>query len=73
MTGPRFESHRGRLFVAMAAAICSLGHGLHLTAVPRLTQPCIHSGPLNRVPPSARIKAGMLPLPGGRYHCVARE
>jgi len=25
---------------------------------------------LNRVPPSAGIRAGMSPLPGGRYHCV---
>ena len=27
------------------------------------TQPCIPSGSLNRVPASARVKAGMSPLP----------
>jgi len=35
-------------------------------AAPRSTQPCIASGSLNRVPASAGVKAGMLPLPGGR-------
>jgi len=40
MRGPRFESHRGRVFIATSAAICSLGHGLHtFDAVPRSTQP----------------------------------
>jgi len=34
--------------------------------VPRLTQPCIPSGSLNRVPASAGVKAGKSPLPGGR-------
>jgi len=39
--GPRFESHRGTaVFIATAAAIYSLGHGLRtFTAVPRSTQP----------------------------------
>ena len=30
------------------------------------TQPCIRLGLLNRVPASARVKAGMPPLSGGR-------
>jgi len=30
------------------------------------TQPCIPPGSLNRVPALAGVKAGMLPLPGGR-------
>ena len=30
------------------------------------TQPCIPPGSLNRVPASARVRAGMSPLPGGR-------
>jgi len=55
----------------MAIAICSLGHGLYLTAVPRSTQPCILSGYLiYRVPNQsnpmrgeASAMAGMLPLP----------
>jgi len=38
--------------------------------VPRSTQPCIPSGSLNRVPASAGVKAGMLPLPGDRKHCA---
>ena len=33
---------------------------------PRSTQPCIPPGSLNRVPASARVKAGKSPLPGGR-------
>jgi len=32
----------------------------------RSTQPCIPLGSLNRVPASAGVRAGMLPLPGGR-------
>ena len=32
----------------------------------RSTQPCIAPGSLNRVPASAGLRAGMLPLPGGR-------
>ena len=32
----------------------------------RSTQPCIPPGSLNRVPASAGVTAGMLPLPGGR-------
>ena len=32
----------------------------------RSTQPCIPSGPLNRVPASCGVKAGMSALPGGR-------
>ena len=40
------------------------------TAVHRSTQPCIPLGSLNRVPALAGVKAGMLPLPGGRQHCV---
>ena len=32
----------------------------------RLTQPCIPSGSLNRVPALAGVKAGMSPLTGGR-------
>jgi len=65
---PRFDSHpRTVVFIATAAAICSLGHGLHTsTAVPRSTQPCIPPGSLNRVPASAGVKAGMSPLPSGR-------
>ena len=56
--GPRFESYRGVVFIAAAAAICSLGHGLHtFTAVPRSTQPCIHPGSLNRVPALAEARA----------------
>ena len=47
------------MFIAMATAICSLGHGLRLTAVPRSTQPCISSGSLNRVSASAAVRAGM--------------
>jgi len=35
--GSRFVSQRGRLFIAMATAMCSLGHGLHLTAMPILS------------------------------------
>jgi len=31
----------------------------------RSTQPCIPSGSLNRVPASARVKAGKSHLPGG--------
>ena len=33
---------------------------------PRLTQPCIPLGSLNRVPASAGVKVGKSPLPGGR-------
>ena len=51
------------MFIAMATAICSLGHGLRFSAVPRSTQSCITSGSLNRVPASAGIRAGMSPLP----------
>ena len=36
----------------------------------RSTQPCIPLGSLNRVPASAGVKAGMSPLPGGRWYCV---
>jgi len=32
----------------------------------RSTQPCIPPGSLNRVPASARVRAGMSYLPGGR-------
>jgi len=45
---------------AMAAAMCSIGHGLHLTAVPRSTQPCILLGSLYR----AGVMAGMSSLLG---------
>ena len=66
MRGPGFESHRRTVvFIAMATAICCLGHGLQ-PAVPRVTQPCIPSGSLNRVPASAGVTAGMSILPGGR-------
>ena len=44
------------MFIVMAIAIRSLGHGLCLTAVPWSTQPCIPSGSLNRVPASAKGK-----------------
>ena len=55
------------MFITTATAICSLGYGLRTcTAVPRSTQPCIPSGLLNRVSVSAGVRAGMLPLPGGR-------
>ena len=46
------------VFIAMATAICSLGHGPRLIAVPSSTQCCITSGSLNRVPASARARAG---------------
>ena len=52
--------------IVTASVTCSLGHGLHLTAVPRSTQPCTPLGSLNRVPASAGVRAGMSPLPGGR-------
>jgi len=45
--GPRFESRRGQLvvFIATAAAIYSLEHGLRtFTAVPKSTQPSTLSG-----------------------------
>ena len=58
------------MIIAMANAICSLGHGLRLTAVPRSTQPCIPSGSLNRVPASAGVRPGLSALPSGRQHCV---
>jgi len=54
------------VFIAMATVICSLGHGLLLTAVPMSTQPCIRLGLLNRVPALAGVRAGVLPLSGGR-------
>ena len=54
------------MFIVMAIAIRSLGHGLCLTAVPWSTQPCIPSGSINRVPASARVRAEMSHLPGGR-------
>jgi len=54
------------MLIAMASAICSLEHGLRLTVVSRSTQPCSFSGPLNRVPASAGVRAEMSPLPGGR-------
>jgi len=38
----------------------------HNRATSRSTQPCIPPGSLNRVPASARVRAGMSPLPGGR-------
>jgi len=64
--GPRFESHRERLvvFIAMATAICSLGHGLRFTAVPKSTQLCIPSGSLNRVLASAGGKGGIITSAG---------
>ena len=36
----------------------------------RSTRPCIPPGSLNWVPASAGVKAGMSPLPGGRWYCV---
>jgi len=57
------------VFITTAAAICSLGHGLRTsTEVPRSSQPCIPPWSLNRVPVSSgdSVKAGMLPLSGGR-------
>jgi len=54
------------VFIAMAAAICSFGHGLHLSAVPQSTKLCILKGSLNRVPALAGVMAGMSPLLGGR-------
>ena len=44
--------------IATASMTCSLGHGLHLTAVPRSTQPCTPLGSLNRVPASVVIVCG---------------
>jgi len=49
------------VFIAMATAICSFGHGLCLTAMPMSTHPCISSGSLNRVPAAAGVMAGMSP------------
>ena len=46
------------MYIAMAAAICSLGQGLCFIVVHRSTQPCIPSGPLHRVPASAVVRAG---------------
>ena len=46
----------------MANAICSLGHGLHLT---RSTQLCVPLGSLNLVPASSGVRVGMSPRPGG--------
>ena len=58
------------MFIATAAAICGLGHGLcTFAAVHKSTQPGIPLGSLNRVPVSAGIRAGMSALPGGRQHC----
>ena len=57
------------MFIATVTAMCSLGHGLRLIAVPRSTQPCITSGSLSQVPASAGVRAGMSPLPGGRSLC----
>jgi len=55
------------VFIATDTAICSLGHGLHtFTAVPRSTQPSSPPESLNRALLSARVMAGMSPLPGGR-------
>jgi len=54
-----FESQSRRCRVAV------LGK-LFAPSVLRLTQPCIPSGSLNRVPASAGVKAGKSPLPGGR-------
>jgi len=48
------------VFIAMTTAICSLGHGLHLTAVLRSTKGS------NRVPASAGVRAGMSPVSGGK-------
>jgi len=50
------------VFIALVTAVCSLGHGLHLTAVPGSTQPCIPSGSLDRVPALTGVRAGMSPL-----------
>ena len=47
-----------RTQTVMATVICSLGHGLRLTAVPRSTPPCIASMSLDRVPDSAGGKGG---------------
>jgi len=58
-----FESQSRRCLVAV------LGK-LFPPIVPRSTQPCIPLGSLNRVPASAGVKAGKLPLPGERKHCV---
>ena len=55
------------VFIANATVICSLGQGLRTSsAVPRLSQPRIYPESLNRVPASARVKAGMSSVPGGR-------
>ena len=50
----------------VATAICSLGHGLCPTAVPRSTQPCISLGSLNQVPVSGGVKVVISPVLGGR-------
>ena len=55
------------MFIMTVTVSCNLGHGLRTsTAVPRLTEPCIPPGSLNRVPSSAGVKAGISALPGGR-------
>ena len=50
------------LFITVATAIYSLGHGLRTStpasAVPRSTQPCISPRSPNRVPASGGVKAG---------------
>ena len=48
------------MFIATAAAICSLGHGLRtFTTVPGSTQPCNPPGSVNQVTASAEVRAGM--------------
>jgi len=54
-----FESQSRRCRVAVLGKLVT-------PIVPRSTQPCIPSGPLNRVPASAGVKAGKSPLLGGR-------
>jgi len=54
------------VFIATATTVYRFGHGLRLIAVPGSTQPSITSVSPNRVLDSAGVRAGMLPLPGGR-------
>ena len=52
--------------VVFIATVCSIWHGLHLTAVPRSTQLCIPLESLNRVSALDGVRAEMSPLLGGR-------
>jgi len=60
------NARRARLVLLGRVAVFG-GYTISVCNQPtRSTQPCIHSGSLNRVPASVGIKAGMSPLSGGR-------